>query len=58
MKTREQIKGELKELEADLRRWRLKYAQAAEGTASRQIAANTVCGLEAQLEALDWVLED
>lgn len=62
MKSETQIREELAEVENDLRLWRAKYDKVdlnkPDGTVRRMIVGNTISGVEGQIEALRWVLEE
>jgi hypothetical protein len=58
VKNEQQLRKELSLVERDLKMWKERHEKAAKGSAGRQIIANTMLGLEGQIEALQWVLDD
>lgn len=62
MKQAAQIQKELDALNDDLRHWRRQYDKVdmnrPDGASRRLVVGNTISGVQAQIEALKWVLEE
>jgi len=62
MRSETQVREELAKLQEDLKQWRQKYERVdmgkPEGPTRRMIVGNTIVGVEGQIEALLWVLEE
>jgi len=56
MRSETRCQQELKDLQKDLEFWRRRLEGEADAT-KRKFLANTVVGLEGQVEALEWVLK-
>jgi len=58
MKSEQQLRKELELVRRDLREWRAKFAKEPPTSWRYKTIANTILGLEGQVEALEWALED
>jgi len=57
MKSQTQVEAQLELLKSDLADWQTKFNKCVEPD-RRRILGNTICGVEGQIESLQWVLEE
>lgn len=57
MKSETEIRKALEPLQDDLKYWRVRYEKERD-VAMQRIHANTIVGLESQIEILQWILKE
>ena len=57
MKSQTQVERELELLQEDLKFWRAKYDKEKDA-GRRGLVANTLIGIESQIQTLQWILKE